>query len=76
MEVISPHVTTAIGVWRKEVNPLWYVQLSTFVKGISLSVWPPPSRSFSGFVECAKLHAARKGSSSNIQQGWRGTHLS
>ena len=34
MEVISPLVTTAFDIWRKEANPLWCV---SFVKGICLS---------------------------------------
>ena len=75
IEVISPHVTTAICVQREEMDPLWYVKLSAFVKGIGLSIWAPPCRFLSGFVECAKLRAARKSSSSNIQQSGRGAHL-
>ena len=75
-EVISPHVTTAFGIWRKEANPLWCVQLSTFVKGVCLSICPSPGRALSGFVEYAELRAACKGTPSNIQQGWWGTYLS
>ena len=33
-------------------QPLLYDQLSTFVKGISLSVWPPPGRSLSNVQSC------------------------
>ena len=45
----------------------WCVQLLTILKGIGPSISSSPRRTFPSFVENAKLRAARKGSSSNVQ---------
>ena len=40
IEIISPHLTTATCVRWEKVDPLWYVKLTAFVKGIGLSYGP------------------------------------
>ena len=75
IEIISPPLTTTVCVRWEKVDPLWYVKLTAFVKGIGLSVWPSPCRSFFWFMEVAKLRASCKCSLSNVQQRWGGGAL-
>ena len=56
-------------------NPFWEFELTTCIESIVLCVRPSPSGFVSYSTECAKLYAASKRSSGDIEQGGWGVQL-
>ena len=74
-KIFSLKSPTAALIWREKINPAWYVELMALIEGTPLNIWPSPCRFGSHFVKFAKLRASCEGPVGNIQQGWRGVHV-
>ena len=71
---VSPLLITVRWL-REKPNPFWEFELTTCIESIVLCVRPSPSGFVSYSTECAKLYAASKRSSGDIEQGGWGVQL-
>ena len=66
-EVLSPLVFCS---WRQKTQPNGLSWLSTLVKDIAVGIRSPPGLTLPLSAECTKLHAACKGTPSNVKERW------